>query len=1097
MEFDATEVIRMASLRKNTDTIQRSYSKLDPVRNRLEIHVGITFGDVQNVVLGSLKHRLDYIVAGTCLNYIGNLLTEASRGDVVNQAARLLGVATPKYPIVCDTLTMTTSAGFNYNSLGRFHLKGIEDDVEVWNVESTADGERQTKRKQIIGYKDERMQILRELDSWQDGDCNPLVLVQGPSGIGKSTLQQFLMGECAERKQLLCLTRISKESQLIPFSALRDVFMFILNEAMPLYKAIYDRNLHKSTSLHTISSNETDQIAVVLKSILEFLDEDPDFYPVFAPFFPRIPMGETNLTSRLPDSARKGFTIMFATSFIKAWVQRVHAVFIFDDIQKNPLLVNRPSSEIHSGQLESIMSSPNLLHLILTGFKTDDVEDFLLDLFQDLKIQSVDPEVTKGSPILLQTNTEILQRNNCFKQSGNSLVFHPEKMAFVTEFLDKTLSQAMMMQFDRLQFEFQLLLRYASICGQYINIDPVVMLLPGGHDITYWKDIIKNEDKFSFIEEDQSGGFFFRHISIQTAIYESLSFTELMSLHNDFALCIEKFLQNASASLRTSALPGLYYHCWRANDLKKKIQYAEELGVYYSQAGYHDESVAILVPLIELVDGASQEIDIPKEFDSPVHRALWYSTLSSSASLSFGSNHLTLEASLKTLNQCCGSKFPPPENFGIGAVLKRAIKHLWLLSKSKSKNAFKSEKYRQTKESLELTDHAHLAFNTMIVLALLSTSNPLPPLYPVAILFEMLNTSIVIKDERPTLWINSAGNAAFSLAYIKPSASRMYLESAFSLAHAKDVPYPTLLIYTTLYSLSSIDGDGYDYIKMTRELIDYVNNGKYEYSVIQGLKLFESRIQFPENLEESEVSLLANLEKVKIEHALVAMGTVTVLLYYAMVMKRTDKIRQYLEKISQILNPTGKTPAKGLSTAPNLCVEIWASLQEANVPSTLQNLKSLSALAEPLRTNNSYIMVIETGLMAIWPLFSQIHKQNPTKFMFKPYTADIHEIYRRCTPCLNALGRGLFVFKPLSHLMWSAYALFKGNKRKAKRLLVDLVNAKQRKIMDASMPHIIAVAYAGLWLLSGEEDFKEKSLWICNNRKVNLLLDWLGTSIPF
>ncbi|KAJ3100523.1 hypothetical protein HDU97_002159 [Phlyctochytrium planicorne] len=85
LEFDASELIRVASFQRDnrTATVRRSHSKSEAVKAannyRLDLHIGITYGDVQNVIIGNPEQRMDYFIAGNCLNSIGNLLAEASR----------------------------------------------------------------------------------------------------------------------------------------------------------------------------------------------------------------------------------------------------------------------------------------------------------------------------------------------------------------------------------------------------------------------------------------------------------------------------------------------------------------------------------------------------------------------------------------------------------------------------------------------------------------------------------------------------------------------------------------------------------------------------------------------------------------------------------------------------------------------------------------------------------------------------------------------------------------------------------------------------------------------------------------------------------
>ncbi|KAJ3100524.1 hypothetical protein HDU97_002160 [Phlyctochytrium planicorne] len=599
----------------------------------------------------------------------------------------------------------------------------------------------------------------------------------------------------------------------------------------------------------SLNDEERAQLITVLSSVLKFLDEDPNYYPIFNPFFPNVNLGETSQTQRLPEAARKGYVKTFTTRLIKTWLRRYKAVFVFDDIQwmdsasqdilsqmmtfikeeNNAghvylMLCSRPSSELQPEQLEAIMSVPNLIHLSLSGFQQEDVDDFLIHSFENWDLKFVDSTVLK---------------------ENGTLRFHPEKTHFVSDFLETSLSQAMMMQFDRLNPDFQILLRYASTCGQYFNLDDVTELLPNS-DKNDWKTSIITQDIFQFLQEDRSGGYFFRHISIQTAIYESLSFAEQISLHRAFGQRLEDKLGSENAVIKASILPSLHYHWWRTNDVKRKISYAEELGLLYYQKGYHEESLSLFLALSDFVDGPSADTTIPLEYRSKSRLALWYSSLSNSASIT-NQTDISLEAALKTL-------------------------------------AF----------------HGHLALNTVIVLALLSSGNSFPPFFPIAALYEMMNRSIKIKDENPLMWTTSAGNMAFAFACVLPKSSRMYLDSAFSLAQQKNINYSSMFVYTSMYTSCTIDDGGQRTIDLVQHLVEFANSRNYEHSLHQGFKLFQSRFTYPNSVEEIESILLENFEAILIEHPLIALSTLVIVLQYTVLSLRIEKTQFYMDKISQM-----------------------------------------------------------------------------------------------------------------------------------------------------------------------------------------------------
>ncbi|KAJ3101655.1 hypothetical protein HDU97_001196 [Phlyctochytrium planicorne] len=1233
-EFDATDLIRLAYISAGPKSGRESDSKA-----KFGLHMGITYGPIQSVVLGDANLRLDYVVAGECLKDIGNLLTEAPEaptfgtlfgmasqyalfhststavevlnsisftssptilaalnldpsqtnatslqhhlmskfinasivatfdnqsflstsagqfrqisvifikllqdfdptiaqdamvkfldalnnnggvfqqyaGDIVNQCARLLGVASPTdTPIVCDTPTISTANGFNGSSLGFFHLKGMQNDIEVWKVDSEESGNDAVKTHDLFGYRTERKKLVTELDAWQDGQRSPVVLIQGPSGIGKSELHHFLASEATFRKQRLCITRISKESQLIPFTSLQTLFIFAITETLPKHKTIYEKHLKRSNTSRAISMDHSDreQTIKALRAALVDINEDPDYYPVFSPFFPKLGHEETPLTAKLVESARKGFTGVFAAKFIMGCLRKVKALLVFDDVQwidsasqeiLNQLVTFsedkcvagqiflvfccRPNSEIQPEQLEIILESPNLTHLPLSGLHKDDIEEFLLKTCSQT-----------GYPILLQTIADMLHRNSCFKTSTHRLEFHPQKIEFVNQFLQTTLSQATMMQFDRLHPDFQRFLRYACISGQYFHLDAVIEHIPSTQDAKFWKEIMSTKDKYSFLQSDESGGYFFRHISIQIAIYESLPYAELMALHQTFAESLERKVVGEGSFLRESVLPRLYHHWWQTNHFEKKIKCAEELGLYYRRKGYHNEAISALTSLLEFVDDPTQIEKIAPEYSNKVRLAFWYSILANSASLSCNAE-VTLDAALKTVNRCSGYGFPTPATCSFGSVLKRLVKHLMRLWKFRSKRV--SGKVL-SQEMLDLTNHSHLGFNALIVLSMMSGSNNLPPLYPAVTLLEMLNEAMVVKEELPLLWVNAAGITSFALSSILPQKSRLYLDSALFFARKNNLLYPSMLVFTTSMAMFSIDEDGQDAVDHISHIAEYValyiSTRNYEITLSKAILQFQLRIKYPDSLDQVESCVMKHHSQCMVENIMVAEGSLELLTRCAIYASDQTRTNFYLKKIKEIFKVNRKMAGDRIWKCMDLTVLIWKAVAKGDIEATLKHMHGLAIVASASKSFMNQTMTIEAGLLAIWPLYTKMQHQTKLSTMFKLHKKSLSEIFRLVAPFLKALGRGALAVKGLSKLLGAAELVFKGRRKRAWQQLNDLMYARYRIVMERSVPHVYATAYAGLWLLSGDEGMRKHSRDICEAKHLDAVKGWVDDAVPF
>ncbi|KAJ3208615.1 hypothetical protein HDU67_006628 [Dinochytrium kinnereticum] len=120
-------------------------------------------------------------------------------GATVDRAASLLIHATKDHPILLDESTKKRSpTNHNLISLSDSPLiwclpapKPADDDEVILEELSHIPGEQ---GKTVFGYRDEKARVLRELREWINGDGRMrTVIVEGPSGIGKSTVLDFFV----------------------------------------------------------------------------------------------------------------------------------------------------------------------------------------------------------------------------------------------------------------------------------------------------------------------------------------------------------------------------------------------------------------------------------------------------------------------------------------------------------------------------------------------------------------------------------------------------------------------------------------------------------------------------------------------------------------------------------------------------------------------------------------------------------------------------------------------------------------------------------------------------------------------------------------
>ncbi|KAI8837542.1 hypothetical protein BC829DRAFT_44966 [Chytridium lagenaria] len=708
--------------------------------------------EAQNALRAALMFRQSFnscpfavsITSGTILfATLGNAVrSEASLlGDIVNQAARLLSVATAEYPIVYDAATQLTISEFRSKNLGLFQLKGIEDAVEVWHVVSAPEESSDTRKigepVKAFGYLGEKERLMAEFVCWKNHRRNTVVLVEGQSGIGKSTLLDYFTHQVKLQEIQLITTRGSKELMIVPFLGLRVVMQHILStesnksrqrqrignaggrSQASLYDLILDRPaLRTSTSIQSISltglaselqEEEMLHIIEAIKVMLMRMNENPEFYPLFLIFFTNYTgvFPETELTKHLTSATRKVTLEALIYRLIKRWSLEEKTVLVFDDIQwidsvsvdilrkisvigienGEPGYDNiflffcaRPLKDWANAEMKRILESPSMIHLLLKGLQEKDVEDFLCSSFSKDLVANVSSEVTEmflrktaSSPLALQMMVEVFKRNSLFDVANKTLKFALGKSETIASLLEKSVSHAILNQFDRLHPDFQRFLRHASIFGQYFTLGDVNEIL-NGWNMADLERLLISEDKFYFLRGDEAD-YGFRHISIRNCIYDSLSYSEKLLLHSNVAKLLERKL---TGSNRETLLPFVHYHYWLTSSVDKRIAYAEELGLLYEKLKFNQEATIILQQLIQYVNGVK---DIPSPYNLPEHQAIWHATLSTAASHNYKID-IVLQSGVKTL-QLLGLSFPTPETCTKKDASRRFTRQLGLLMATK------------------------------------------------------------------------------------------------------------------------------------------------------------------------------------------------------------------------------------------------------------------------------------------------------------------------------------------------------------------------------------------------------------------------------
>ncbi|KAJ3192601.1 hypothetical protein HK101_006259 [Irineochytrium annulatum] len=578
-------------------------------------------------------------------------------GDVIVTAARLMPIAGFKQTIVIDQETHeNVKLTHATQDLGMVHLKGRANDSRIYSIDlgepGVGAGATSTARSQF-GYKHEREVLIKRFASWHEDGRRAIVIVEAPSGLGKSTLATFLTAHASEHNVPACLTQGSEMDQWRPFSGLEPLLLFIFNNlpsidvlvASPVLK--FARNPNPSSSFSTLARLPSRTASLRRQTTVEkgnasltgatlgsaaqaFLVKagvDLGMTPLLGMVSTGLSIPETKLTENLDAQARINHVKSMVTKIVEMFVRDFRVVFVFDDAQ---------------------WYDSHTLDVLMTLARYCPKMSKLSKL--TVRVTGVDPVIsaaifakTSGSPLFLQMTIDVI-----FVKVGGELIVDEEGVltfrddSVHMEAILTDLGSAVLFQYDRLDVIFQRVLKVASVLGLYFNLRNVLDLGDFDMDVSACVDLIKDSDIYNFLvcdppisstsphEAPSNPGFdgvecSFRHISIMNAVYESMAFEERLAAHNSVGRMIESILGEDSYE---AFLPNLEYHFTRAGDMEKTIRYKEELGLLLTRKSQWVEGIRIVESLVQYVAEANPEhLERLTAQITPLRKAMWFSRL--------------------------------------------------------------------------------------------------------------------------------------------------------------------------------------------------------------------------------------------------------------------------------------------------------------------------------------------------------------------------------------------------------------------------------------------------------------------------------------
>ncbi|KAJ3414708.1 hypothetical protein HDV05_006145 [Chytridiales sp. JEL 0842] len=598
-------------------------------------------------------------------------------GDVVNLAARLISLPVTNAVVKVDKFTYdVTKQDVTPTSLGLFKVKGKVEPVEVWTVakkkivaESSAD---------MFGYISEKEFIKSAVSQWSDAGVTQKIVFEGPSGVGKSSLLNYLCREVSSLGMSFCLIQGTEIKQYTPYSATQPLLSFIfqlyirlasvdssfLSNAASIAKFAKPSsiNIAKRGSVSTFQQYASNNQSImtlqnpthsrVAESFLSFMGQDPKNTGLLSDLLPILNL--TAQTENSMDAQTRSFLIkkmvvrMVETSismekFVivlddSQWLDAISLEIIFEIAKACPQIMivffTRPISDIQVPIMKNICQLPQVDHIILNGLGPRDIESLLKQKLGVPEIKSISEQIcqvvlekSNKLPLYIDLIAESLktQLYDIFAiESNGQLIFKgcdgENRIAALS-----TISSSVLTQFDRLDPAFQSLLLKASILGQYFILEDLCYFLPGkSQSVEDLQRLIEQHDTYHYLikqEQDESGEhpWFFRHIQIMQALYNSQSFAERSATHLQAAEYYEASLELSTN--RDFILPIVAYHYRKTSDIQKQITYLEELGIQNYRKS-HSTSMTYLEALLEIVSQNEHSLKV-----DPMQRAHWLAIL--------------------------------------------------------------------------------------------------------------------------------------------------------------------------------------------------------------------------------------------------------------------------------------------------------------------------------------------------------------------------------------------------------------------------------------------------------------------------------------
>ncbi|KAJ3161838.1 hypothetical protein HK101_000787 [Irineochytrium annulatum] len=613
-------------------------------------------------------------------------------GDVVNVSARLMSLRPESgLNILCDQDTKNaTEEVFKFHEFGIQVVKGKTEPIQVWSVMGTkstrskieASKRQSLKEKRTYGYAAELNMITKRVQVWQAMKEQTIIVLEAPTGMGKSTLAEKIVKEhknvlfsCGQGQEvekttpgvMRCLftiytttlmldpqeplefarTTTLKKPHRSPTTASNGMAESVLFGHWVAKRKVYPRASFSAESGDGISSAPAD-----VTQFLKFFAENPELAPLFCEVMPWTNVEENEKTKAMGELERRSTLHTVIIRIIEKMSECLDLAIVIDNAQfvdyqsmdiinsiakSCPrallMIIARPLSQYRLEVVEKILALPNTICIKLNGLSLEEAEELLVWKFHDWGAAAVHRgflkaiyERSSGNPSFVDQLADSIYFRTppVVKCDEIGVLDVINKTADLDHILVRNIESAVLVSFDQLNSQFQEVLRVASVFGQFFNFQDVAAVL--FENVDELTESAMSSDVFQFLkpvdDSENPYEYCFRHINFNTAIYESLPFAQRQEIHLKIARHFESELDTENEGI---ILPAVSFHYLHTFNREKIYEYLEKLGDYRLRQRQLQEVAAAFEKIINFYEN-DRHAKNDKAL-THIRRAAWLSML--------------------------------------------------------------------------------------------------------------------------------------------------------------------------------------------------------------------------------------------------------------------------------------------------------------------------------------------------------------------------------------------------------------------------------------------------------------------------------------